>query len=115
MTEKRDVTALLLEPLRETNLCQRWDDAVLTIGLPAETPDWADDALREADIGDVSRDEYGVLIVRQEVGGNCGAVQVAARWLSEIDDALRECDVDPAHLILRVEGIPKPVDWSDES
>lgn len=113
MSENRSTP--LFQELRETNLCQRWDDAVLTIGLPAETPEWADEALREADLGEVSRDEHGVLIVTQEVGGNCGAVQVAASWLSEIEDALRDCDVDPAHLILRVEGIPKEVDWSDES
>lgn len=119
MSEKRDVTALLLglseqrnvstplfQDLRETPLCQQWDKALVTVGLPAETEEWADDALRECDFFKVWRDEDGILYVQQEIGGNTNAVSVARGVLDDIEDALGEVEVDPSHLILRVEGQP---------
>lgn len=86
---------------------QRDDPVVLTLTLPATTEEWADDELRAPflNFDRVERDNEGRLVVTQTIGGNCNAVANARQFLDDVEEALRECEVDPMLFDLHAEAI----------
>jgi DNA mismatch repair ATPase MutS len=70
-------------------------DTHMRVVLPPTTEDWADDLIRSIDVVEsVERRDDGVH-VKALVGGNCNVVTNAEDLLSELEDALREGEIDP--------------------
>jgi hypothetical protein len=83
---------------------QLHDDSVIELRLPPQTEEWADDLLSETDerVGfDVERTD-DALIVRTTIGGNCNAIVVARGFLDDVEDYLRDGDIDPMEFTLTV-------------
>jgi hypothetical protein len=80
------------------------DDHLLELRLPPQTEEWADELLKETDAQrgfDVERNDEA-LIVRTVIGGNCNALVVARGFLDDVEEYLREGDVDPMEFTLTV-------------
>lgn len=72
-----------------------WGGTQMRVVLPSRTEEWADDLIREIDtVESVERRDDG-LHVKAVVGGNCNAVTNLAGLLDDLEDALREGDIDP--------------------
>lgn len=88
----------------ERRVPQLHDDSVIELRLPPQTEEWADDVLRETDemVGfEVERTD-DALIVRTTIGGNCNALVVARGFLDDVEDYLRDGQVDPMEFTLTV-------------
>lgn len=72
---------------------QLTDDVLMEVKLRPETEEWADDLLREADFT-VCRDA-NALVVRRVVGGNTNGLSCLSSMLDDMEEALREGNVDP--------------------
>jgi hypothetical protein len=80
------------------------DDAVMELRLAPQTPEWADDLLRETEKQrgfDVERTD-DALIVRTTIGGNCNALCVARGFLDDVEGYLSEGCIDPMEFTLTV-------------
>lgn len=93
---------------------QLTDDVKLELRLPPTTEGWAEDVLREYDEGEswsvgggweIERTDQA-LFVRVQVGGNCNAITNARHFLDDIEEALREGDIDPMVFTLMALAVP---------
>jgi hypothetical protein len=89
---------------QEERVAQLNDSVTLTLTLPATTEEWADELLAQE--FDVTRNEADQLVVTQTVGGNCNAVTCARSFLDEVEEFLREGEVDPMRFVLTAWEVP---------
>lgn len=68
------------------------DDVHIELRLPPSTQEWADELLESCGAEVERTDDF--LIARHLVGGNCDGVSNLQSWLSEVEDAMREGDID---------------------
>lgn len=94
--------------LTNDRVAQLTDDVTFTLWLPITTEEWADELLAEE--YEVRRDPDGRLVVAETIGGNCNAVDCAQGFLSDVQDLLREGDVDPMGFVLVASSSPPEPD-----
>jgi hypothetical protein len=81
---------------RNRRVPQLDERVTLRLVLPASTEEWAEDDLGEYDC---ERTSEG-LVIADEIGGNCNAVENAASFLRDLADAFAECGVSPMEFTL---------------
>ena len=76
---------------------------IVTLVVPASTEEWAEDVLIDAGFrpDEISRTDYELSIDRK-AGGNVDAINHARLFLSEVEDAFREGNIDIDSLTLEV-------------
>lgn len=78
-------------------------DTEITLWLPAETEEWADELLETIEGCKTGRDaETDQLVATYLSGGNCNAVEMARMFLDQVEMALIEGMVDPEKMYLMV-------------
>ena len=79
--------------VKERRVPQIGDDVHIELRLPPSTEEWADELFESCDGTEVERTDLA-LIARHTVGGNCDGVSNLASWLSQVEDAMDEGDID---------------------
>ena len=82
--------------LRTERTPQLRDDVILTLLLPPETEEWAEEFLAADEIERTD----DALTLRHRIGGNCNSLSNAASWLRDVEDAMSEADIDPMVFVL---------------
>lgn len=70
------------------------DDVILELKLRPSTEEWAEEMLEAQNETFETERTDDALIVRYRVGGNCNAIVNASTFLSMVEDALRDGDID---------------------
>lgn len=84
------------------------DDVQIELVLPPQTPEWADDLLASCDGTDVERTDEA-LTATYFVGGNCDGITNLQSWLTDVEDAMQEGDIDLMEFTVKVTAhAPKP-------
>jgi hypothetical protein len=84
------------------------DQVDVAVTLPPETEEWLGDVLEPV------HDMYGVVLSRQSgrpvlttrMGGNTTGLRRLASFLLELDDALREGQIEPMEFEVSVKAVP---------
>lgn len=81
------------------------DDVVIVLTLPASTEEWAEDSLDGLAVEIERTDE--ALCITQVIKGNCNALDNAASFLRDVQDALADVDIDPMQFMLAARAEPR--------